>query len=446
MRYFPAAVLCCLAIPGGALTQEDTAAKFRLNVNQIVVPVVVTDAKGHRVTGLKAEDFQLLEDGAAQKILSFSMGGEGAASATPAALLPEGAATTVVPGSAASLPADTPATRRTYAICVDTLHSSFANFPPVRTALEKFFEKENRTDSQYWLISLGKKPEVLQYPTTDAHALLTVLKDKKFLATIQNSEASALAAQIAGLRTQLDAYCGRCPCGREVRPTPMECVGPRQSLIGLVTTSADRTRIYTEFFLKELKAVVEDLSHMPGNRVLILISDGFNLVPGREMYGVMRAYFPNDDRWQMNDRDTTSQLEPILRAAAANNIVVYGIGSSGLGSSGGVGAAYQASSGGTSVRGVGQVILPELNRQAQQATFESGTTMEALAHATGGVFIENSNDLPAGLKRAFDETRDYYVLGYKSSNTAMDGKYRAIEVKVKDPKAVVRARLGYWAE
>jgi hypothetical protein len=250
------------------------------------------------------------------------------------------------------------ATRRTYAICVDTLHSSFANFPPVRVALEKFFEKESRTDSQYWLISLGKKPEVLQYPTPDPQEILKVLKDKKFLATIQNSEASALAAQIAAVRTQLDTYCGRCPCGREGRPAPMECVGPRQSIIGLVTTSADRTRIYTEFFLKELRAVVEDLSHMPGNRVMILISDGFNLIPGRELFGVMRAYFPNDDRWQMNDRDTTSQLEPILRAAAANNIVVYGLSSNGLGSAGGIGGAYVASSGGTSARGVGQVILP----------------------------------------------------------------------------------------
>jgi VWFA-related protein len=316
----------------------------------------------------------------------------------------------------------------------------------VRAALEKFFEKEHRTDSQYWLISLGKKPEVLQYPTADPKAVLTVLKDKKFLATIQNSEASALGSQIAQVRSQLDTYCGRCPCGRSLRTPPMECIGPRDAIFGLVTTSANRTHIYTEFFLKELRAVVEDLSHMPGNRVMVLISDGFNLVPGRELYGVMRAYFPNDDRWQMNDGDTTSELEPILRAAAANNIVVYGISSLGLGSSGGVGAAYQASSGGTSARGVGQVILPEMNRQASQATLESGTTMEALARATGGAFIENSNDLSGALKRAFDETREYYVLGYMSSKPELDGKYRAIDVRVKDPKLQVRARSGYWAE
>lgn len=424
-----------LLLAGVSRAQEDNA-KFRVSVNQIVVPVLVTDAKGHRVTGLKAEDFDVLEDGAPQKILSFSLGGE---AVTPAA----------APGApvTADLPADTAAARRTYAICVDTLHSTFANFPPVRAALERFFEKESRTDSQYWLISLGKKPEVLQYPTTDPRAMLTVLRDKKFLATIQNSEASALGSQMAALRQQLDNYCRGCPCGRNARPAPAECVGPRQSVIGLVTTSADRTRLYTEFFLKELRAVVDDLSRMPGNRVMILISDGFNLEPGRELFGVMRAYFPNDDRWQMNDRDTSSQLEPILRAAAANNIVVYGLNSSGLGLQGGAGGAFQASSGGgTSRQGVGQIILPELNRQANQASFESGTTMAALARATGGAFIEYSNDLLAGIKRAFDETREYYVLGYMSSNLAMDGRYRAIDVRVKNPKFVVRARTGYWAQ
>ena len=96
----------------------------------------------------------------------------------------------------------------------------------------------------------------------------------------------------------------------------------------------------------------------------------------------MRAYFPNDDRWQMNDRDTSSQLEPILRVAAANNIVVYGISSSGLGLAGGANSAYQASSGGgISRQGVGQIILPELSRQASQASFESGATLAALARS-----------------------------------------------------------------
>ena len=446
MRYFPATVSCSLVLLAGASRAQEDSPKFRVTVNQIMVPVVVTDAKGHHVTGLKAEDFEVLEDSAPQKILSFSMGGEAVTPArAPAGSAPAAAP---VPSGNATLPqADPAGPRQTYSICVDTLHSTFANFPPVRVALEKFFEKEVRTDSQYLLISLGKKPEVLQYPTTDPQDVLKVLRDKKFLTTIQGSEATALGAQTLALKSQLDAYCGACPCGQNQRTAPAECYGRRQSIIGLVTQSADRTRIYTEFFLKELRAVVDDLSRMPGNRVMVLISDGFNLEPGRELFGVMRAYFPNDTRWQMNDRDTSAQLEPILRAAAANNIVVYGISSSGLGFAGGATSAYQASSGGGgSRRDAGQTIVPELNRQAAQASIESGTTMAALAHATGGAFIENNNDLLTGVKRAFDETRNYYVLGYMSSNPAMDGKYRAIDVRVKDPKSVVRARAGYWAQ
>jgi len=423
--------------------------KFRTDVNQVLVPVVVTDAKGHRVANLRAEDFELSEDGVAQKILSFSAGTEPLTAELDASVAAAGKkskpkdAAAVSPAPAAS---DAPAARRTYAICVDTLHSGFENFPAVRKALENFFEHEQRSDSEYWLISLGKKPEVLQYPTADPKVMLAAIRAKSFLTAIQNSEASALGTQISALRRQLDDYCsGRCPCGRSTRPIPMECVGPKQSIIGLVTSSADRTQIFTEFYLKELRAVVEDLSHMPGNRTMILISDGFNLVPGRELYGVMRAYFPNEDRWQLNERDTTPHLEPILRAAAASNITFYGLNSSGLGSSGGAGAVFQASSQGTSSRGAAQTIMPQINSEASRVTYENGTTMAALAKATGGAFIENSNALLSGIQRAFADTRDYYVLGYVPSNTAMDGSYRTIAVKVSDPKVVVRAKAGYWA-
>ena len=423
--------------------------KFRTDVNQVLVPVVVTDAKGHRVANLRAEDFELSEDGVAQKILSFSAGTEPLTAELDASVAAAGKkskpkdAAAVSPAPAAS---DAPAARRTYAICVDTLHSGFENFPAVRKALENFFEHEQRSDSEYWLISLGKKPEVLQYPTADPKVMLAAIRAKSFLTAIQNSEASALGTQISALRRQLDDYCsGRCPCGRSTRPIPMECVGPKQSIIGLVTSSADRTQIFTEFYLKELRAVVEDLSHMPGNRTMILISDGFNLVPGRELYGVMRAYFPNEDRWQLNERDTTPHLEPILRAAAASNITFYGLNSSGLGSSGDAGAVFQASSQGTSSRGAAQTIMPQINSEASRVTYENGTTMAALAKATGGAFIENSNALLSGIQRAFADTRDYYVLGYVPSNAAMDGSYRTIAVKVSDPKVVVRAKAGYWA-
>ena len=41
--------------------------------------------------------------------------------------------------------------------------------------------------------------------------------------------------------------------------------------------------------------------------------------------------------------------------------------------------------------------------------------------------------------------RDYYRLTYSPTNTALDGRYRAITVKVRDPEAVVTSRNGYLA-
>jgi hypothetical protein len=68
-----------------------------------------------------------------------------------------------------------------------------------------------------------------------------------------------------------------------------------------------------------------------------------------------------------------------------------------------------------------------------------------LAENTDGIAIVNTNDLAAGMKRIVDDVSAYYLLGYYSTNTAHDGRYRRIEVKAKAPGLNVRARRGYYA-
>ena len=43
------------------------------------------------------------------------------------------------------------------------------------------------------------------------------------------------------------------------------------------------------------------------------------------------------------------------------------------------------------------------------------------------------------------DTGSYYLLGYYSTNTKLDGKFRKLTVRVKRPGAVVRTRPGYLA-
>jgi VWFA-related protein len=73
-------------------------------------------------------------------------------------------------------------------------------------------------------------------------------------------------------------------------------------------------------------------------------------------------------------------------------------------------------------------------RDHERKTMDSLIT---LARLTGGFPIVNTNDLESGLKRIDNETSDYYILGYTSSNPDPLKKIRKIEVKVTRPGAVV---------
>jgi VWFA-related protein len=74
-----------------------------------------------------------------------------------------------------------------------------------------------------------------------------------------------------------------------------------------------------------------------------------------------------------------------------------------------------------------------------------------LAESTGGRHfpVENPNELPDIAAKIGIELRNQYVLGYTPTNTTRDGKYRKVQVKLKQPRGLppLRAfyRLGYYA-
>jgi VWFA-related protein len=74
-----------------------------------------------------------------------------------------------------------------------------------------------------------------------------------------------------------------------------------------------------------------------------------------------------------------------------------------------------------------------------------------MAESTGGRHfpVENPNELPDIAAKIGIELRNQYVLGYTPQNTTRDGKYRKVQVKLKQPRGLppLRAfyRLGYYA-
>jgi VWFA-related protein len=71
--------------------------------------------------------------------------------------------------------------------------------------------------------------------------------------------------------------------------------------------------------------------------------------------------------------------------------------------------------------------------------------LKTLSSGTDGTAVVDRNDLAAGVRRAMEDMRGYYLIGYYSSNTKTDGTYRSIKVNVKRPGVAVRARRGYLA-
>jgi VWFA-related protein len=68
-----------------------------------------------------------------------------------------------------------------------------------------------------------------------------------------------------------------------------------------------------------------------------------------------------------------------------------------------------------------------------------------LATSTNGLFLLESNDLHNQLRRFADDLASYYLFGYYSTDPKLDGRYRTIKVRSKRPGIDVRARPGYRA-
>ena len=79
------------------------------------------------------------------------------------------------------------------------------------------------------------------------------------------------------------------------------------------------------------------------------------------------------------------------------------------------------------------------------STRRSQDMLRLLAEETGGLAVVNRNDYEEPFARIIRENSSYYVLGYYSDNTKRDGRFRKVDVRVRRPGALVRARRGYTA-
>jgi VWFA-related protein len=139
--------------------------------------------------------------------------------------------------------------------------------------------------------------------------------------------------------------------------------------------------------------------------------------------------------------ENRSSLQAATDAANKNNVSLYQVDARGLMTDVPGGDASHGAATGTSSFNGSTVFAQVTARHA------SRDTLYTLAADTGGRTFFDLNDFSGIFKQLQDDTTGYYLLSYTSSNTARDGRYRQVKVKlVNVPSgAQIKHRPGYYA-
>ena len=383
-------------------SQPPGQATFRTTTSLVEVDVVIHDKKGDFVGGLKAEDLQLLEDGKLQKIEQFYMvsherGGQ---------LIP-------VTGDQEVAPEDR--ARRIFIVMFDEGHLAHDSLMRSKQGVIKFI-RENIGPGDFGGIFENGQMYNGRLTTSTAELLAGVNRvnvgfenRQSILAPFRDFpriDSEIDAVRIAEGSTEVSRRIGEKVC----REDPQSCA-LNGGLNQVENQIQQKSRLYvrqarmlTYNTLQNLRYVVSRLSRIPGRKTLVLLSEGFFV------------------------EDARNDLLAIGADAARGGTTIYSIDGRGL-----IGAPSATSD--------------VLNVNAGRSTaFDSGEAAPfLLTSATGGIRIQNVDDVGRAFNMVVRDTSTYYVIGYRPENSVMDGKFRKIEVKSTVSGLAIRSRKGYAA-
>ncbi len=142
---------------------------------------------------------------------------------------------------------------------------------------------------------------------------------------------------------------------------------------------------------------------------------------------------------QLNGVDNQAQLHATENACLRSGVSIWPIDSRGLVATPPMGDLSQRGPSGNGIF-TGQSAMAFSTRLAQ-----TQDTLFTLAADTGGKALLDNNDLERGILNAERSMASYYILGYYSKNTNLDGKFRKIKITVGgDLNAKLDYRQGYY--
>jgi VWFA-related protein len=362
--------------------------KIGINVDLVQINAVVTDKDGKLIKGLKPENFEMLEEGKVQKLEAVDYYDTEKIETADNA----GAEPIIIDLETANDPEKIRPIVRDHRLIVlffDTTSLNPEDLIRSTGAANNFIKKQMAPPDLVSVIMFGTTFKVLANFTNDRGVL-----QKAVSSLVPGKE-----ALLVGLGT-----------------TATDAVS--QDDQSAATLDDTEFNIFnTDSKLYAVRALCELLAGIPGKKSVLEFTSGVT----------------------QTGEENRSSLQAATDAANKANVSLYEADARGL-----VTDALDASTGiskGTAAFN-GQTILATVN-----ARHASRDTLYTLAADTGGRLFSDLNDFSGMFKQVQDDNIGYYLLSYYSSNTARDGRYRQVKVKLVGvpPGAHVKARQGYYA-
>jgi VWFA-related protein len=368
---------------------------FKANANLVIVDVTAKDKSGKAIEGLKQEDFTVLEDGKPQKISVFEFQKIATEPDPPKEIkledqfkMPEAAKTTITSATPGQIQYHD---KRLMVFFFDFSSMQIPDQLRAQDGALEYLDKHITKDDVVAILFYSSTIQVLSDFTQDRDVLVRTLKQ------LPIGEASELAA--------------------------LADTGDDNGEDTQAAFVADETE-FNIFNTDKKLAAIEDAARMlasfPEKKALIYFSGG-----------VSRTGLDNE-----------AQLQASINAATKANLAIYAIDARGLTADPPGGGASKAGSRGS---GIFNGSVYNSQRSSQLA---SQDTLFTLAAETGGKAFFDSNDIALGITKTQEAMSSYYLIGYYSSQPALDGKYRKITVKLNNGKlaAKLEHRQGYYAD
>ena len=420
-RFAPA--LLVLAGAAGLLAQDSSTAPpagageeappaFPAEVEQVIVDLVVTDKKGNPIPGITQDDLVVTEDDVPQTIVSFE-----------AVRLPDEPAPEPPSPPRISTNRGLASQRgRVFVVVFDDLNLSPARARDAKAAVASFLTNGVREGDYVTLIATAGGTWWTSRMESGRDQLIDIvrrLEGRRIPDTSRERmtdwEAMRIYAYGDPLVTEQVTRRFEAYGVNLVTQNPSSRTFAGDNADPLVRTRASQVyfeaRVRTRLPLEVLERALNGLVSVKGRKSIILVSEGFIM-------------------------DTNlDEFRRVNRASRYANAAIYFVNARGL-----AGMPVEFT----------ELFGPALPGRDLGFAFTSVNMLddgaENLADESGGFTVKNTNDLNAGIERIANESRIYYLFGYNSTNTARDGEFRKIEVRLKNGKdRTVRARKGYYA-